>query len=389
MEKKREFDFLDYLLLIVDKKKLFAILTVLFLGISYLSIYFFIPAQYDSKALIVSSESDQVGGLASLVKSFSNLPVSIPGLKSGTNTDVFKTIIYSRSNLEAVISKFGLFKEYGYDTMQETIKDLAGNIKADETKEGAFEIIFRHRSPQKAADVVNFLVEKLNKSLVELNVSKSHDNRIFLENRYNEIRNNLKMSEDSLVLYQRKSGIFYAEDQAKASFQAYSKLEADLASKQIEFSILSKLYGSDSPQVSSAKLSVSEYEKKLNGIKEGSEKNSFILALKNLPENAMKYLRYYRDVEIGNKMLVFIIPLYEQSKFEEHKDIPVLKIIDKAIPAQKKAYPQRLLLSLLFSFIGLLGVFTFMVIRNKFVSSTNPKVNLLMKNFLILKKSNK
>jgi tyrosine-protein kinase Etk/Wzc len=380
MAENRNFDILDYVLLIVKRKKSFFFVAIIGFGLSYLSIYLFIPAQYDSKSLIVMSESDQSGGLASLMKSFSSLPVSIPGLKSGTNTDIFTTIIYSRSNLEKVISKFGLFKEYGYDTMEETVKELSGIIQADETKEGAYAIVVRDKSPQKAADMVNYIVDLLNQSMIELNISKSRDNRIFLEKRYDDIKEKIKSAEDSLVYYQKKSGIFSAEDQAKTSFEAYAKLEAELTSKQIQSEILGKLYGESSPIVQASEISVKEYERKLNNIKNGKEKSNVILALKNLPQSAMSYLRLYRDVEIYNKMLTFIIPLYEQARFEEQKNIPVLKIIDKGVLAKKKSFPPRTLLSVLFTVIVLsvtMGVF---ILKERVFNSTNPKITLLRTN---------
>jgi capsule polysaccharide export protein KpsE/RkpR len=320
------------------------------------------------------SESDQAGGLASLMKSFSSLPVSIPGLKSGTDTDVFTTIIYSRTNLKQIIEKFGLYKKYGYDTMEETVKELAGNIKADETKEGAYAIVVRDKSSQKAADMVNYIVDLLNQSMIDLNISKSRDNRIFLEKRYDDIKERIRLAEDSLVYYQKKSGIFSAEDQAKTSFEAYAKLEAELASRQIQSGILEKLYGDSSPVVEAAKISVKEYQEKLNDIKNGKEKSDVILALKNLPQSAMSYLRLYRDVEIYNKMLTFIIPLYEQARFDEQKNMPVLKIIDKGIAAEKKAFPPRMLLSLLFTFMILTITLGVLVFKDRVSSSTNPKV---------------
>jgi capsule polysaccharide export protein KpsE/RkpR len=380
MTESRNFDFLDYLLLLVKRKNLFMIVTFLSLIISYLAIYFFIPTQFKSRSLIVISEGDQTSGLSSLMKSFSSLPVSIPGLKSGGDTDVFTTIIYSRTNLEDVIKKFGLYKEYGYDTMEKTIEELTGSIKADETKEGAYEINVKNHSPQKAAEMVNYIVELLNKTLIELNISKSRDNRMFLGKRYDDLKVKIKLAEDSLVIYQKKSGILYAEDQAKSSFEAYAKLEAELAAKQIEYSILDKLYGNSSPIVETAKISAKEYEVKLNDIKNGKEKSDVILSLKNLPQSAMNYLRYYRDVEIYNKMLAFIIPLYEQSRFEEQKNVPVLKIIDKGIPSKEKAYPPRTLFALLFTSIILMIVFTFFILQEKIKNTTNPKIILIKQN---------
>jgi hypothetical protein len=79
-------------------------------------------------------------------------------------------------------------------------------------------------------------------------------------------------------------------------------------------------------------------------------------------------------------MLEFIIPLYEQSRFEEQKNIPVLQIIDKGIPAEKKSYPPRSLFALLitiFMMVAFLGILTG---NDIFKNSTNPKLILLKKN---------
>jgi uncharacterized protein involved in exopolysaccharide biosynthesis len=39
-----------------------------------------------------------------------------------------------------------------------------------------------------------------------------------------------------------------------------------------------------------------------------------------------------------------LVPLYEQAKIEERKDVPVMLVLDKAVPAEKKSRPKRLIL---------------------------------------------
>ncbi|MFC2082238.1 GumC family protein [Bacteroidota bacterium] len=387
MGEKRGFDFLDYLVILTKWKKFLIILSFAVMVVSYLSIYFFIDEQFDSRALIVAAEDEQAGMISSLMKSFSDLPVSIPGISPTSDTDLFTTIIYSRSNLEKVINKFGLFDEYGHDTMAETVEELEDKIEADETKEGAYEIIVRASSPQKSADMVNYIIENLNETVLELEVQKSKDNRIFLEERYFEIRKNLKAAEDSLVIYQDESGILHAEDQAKASIDIYSKLEAELAVKEVELAVLKRIYGKDYPQTVSTQIAYNEYKEKLEKIKAGKDTVGLILSLNKLPERTMVYLRHFRDVEIYSKMLEFMIPLYEQSRFQEQKDIPVIQVIDKGVPAEKKDYPPRILFSLLFTFIIMSIVLFIIITREVINNSENPKVKYIMRN-LYFGKSN-
>ena len=380
MTENRGLSFFDYLVIIVKWKRFLIFLAVVVAILSYLGIYFLIQPQYDATAVIVPSEQDQMGGITSLLKSFSNLPVSIPGLKKSTSTDIYKTIIYSRTSMENLVKKFGLYQEYGYDTMEETIKEAKANVFADETKENAYEITVRASSPQKAADMANYLVDQLNKTIIEMDVRKSKENREFLATRYDEIKNNLKLSEDSLAKYQQQTGILMAEDQTKASIEEYTKLEADLATKQIELSIVQKLYGQDSQQAYNSKIAVTEFENKLNKIKAGTDGNDLFLAIKNLPSKGMIYLRLYRDVKINQAMLEFIIPLYEQARFEEQKNIPFLQIIDHAKAPEKKAYPKRFVITLVITAIIMFGMIFIIILREVVKNSEDPKVKFVWNN---------
>lgn len=378
MIENRGFDILDYLLIISKWKKVLLLILILSGITAYLGIYFFIPVKYDATAVILPSEQDQMSSFGSLLKSFSNLPVSIPGLKN-SKSDIYKTIIYSRTMLEKLIVKFDLVKEYDRKTFDDVLEEAAGNVFAEENKEGAYEIRARGSSAQKAADMSNYIVDELNKTIVEMNIQKSKDNRIFLEKRYDEVKRNLKMSEDSLTRYQKSSGILLAEEQTKASIEAYTKMEADLASKQSELAIVKKIYGDEAPQVANVAIAVDEYKTKLESLKTGKGNSDLLLAIKNLPGNAMNYIRIYRDVQIYNKMLEFIIPMYEQVRYEEQKNIPILQIVDHAKPPEKKAYPKRIIITVVIVIVVFfLSIFA-IIFREIIVNSKNPKVENLRK----------
>ena len=80
--------------------------------------------------------------------------------------------------------------------------------------------------------------------------------------------------------------------------------------------------------------------------------------MEDLPEKFLTYFRLMREIEINSRMLQFLLPLYEQAKLEEQKEIPVLRVIDYGVPAPKKDYPPRLI----FTLIILFGVFAILMI---------------------------
>jgi tyrosine-protein kinase Etk/Wzc len=377
----RGFDILDYLVLIVKWRKLLLSVAFISLILSYLAVYFFIDERYDSSSLIIPAENSDLTGISSLMKSFSNLPISIPGISgSESTTDIYTTIIYSRTSIVDLINKFDLSSEYQNKYFDETIKAVRKDISADETDKGAYEITVRASSPNKAASMVNYIVDKLNKTLIQLNTLKAKENRIFLENRYSEIKNNLVKSEDSLVNFQKKSGLIFAEEQAKTSVEAYTKLESEVTTKQIELSIMTKIFGANSPLTQEAKIAADEYKDKFENLKRGKESSELLLPIDNLPLKAMNYLRYFSEVEINKKLMEFIIPLYEQSKFEEQKSIPYIQIIDRGVAPSKKSYPPRILFSIIITFFIFLLILIILIMKEKIKNSENDNVKYISQN---------
>ncbi|HQF41978.1 MAG TPA: Wzz/FepE/Etk N-terminal domain-containing protein, partial [Ignavibacteriaceae bacterium] len=324
-------DILDILLFIAQWKKF---LIFQFIGVfilSYIVIYFFITPQYDATTLIIPSKQDQVTGFGSFLKNLSGLPLGLSSFSQSSDVERYKTIIYSRTNLDRIIKQFDLLKDYNLSSMEKAEKELKENIWVEDTKDDALTIKVRANSPNKAAQMANFIVEQLNQTVIDLNIRKSRENKVFLGDRYEEIKINLKNAEDSLKHFQKSSNLFELENQSKATIEEYSKLEAELARKQIELTVMKQILGNDVPEVRNQEIAVKEFKDKIDKIKAGKENNPILIPIKSLPDKGVKYLRYLRDVKIYTTMLEYIIPLYEQAKFDEQKQIPIIQIIDYAV----------------------------------------------------------
>ena len=100
----------------------------------------------------------------------------------------------------------------------------------------------------------------------------------------------------------------------------------------------------------------------------------------------MEYFRLYRDLEINNTMLKFIIPLHEQARFDEQKEVPVLQVIDKATPPEKRAYPKRTIMAFVITIIILAFVVIYLISREIMRNSTNEKLTYIRKNIFKFKK---
>ncbi|MEW5799925.1 MAG: Wzz/FepE/Etk N-terminal domain-containing protein [Bacteroidota bacterium] len=388
MSESKQIDILDYFVILVKWKKLFLQVAVGMFVVSYIGIYFFIDEEYEATAVIVPSEDKQLGGISSLMKNLGSLPIAgLKGSTVSTEMDLYVTVITSRTLQEDIIRKFNLLEEFGLESMEKALKRFKDRIKTKVTDENAFEIAVRGSSPQQSVEIANFVLERLNETIIQLNITKSKNNRLFLEERYNEVSANLRNAEDSLQIYQQSSGMLEVKEQTKLIVDAYTKLESELLTKQLELSILENTYSKDSPLVDNLKVQVKEYEKKIGEMKREGGKESVILALNSLPAKAKNYIRHYRDVEIYSAILEFLVPLYEQSKFEEQKNVPVLQVIDTPRLPEKKVYPPRTLFAAIITFGGLLLTYFYVLLQENTQWKENEKIVFIKQNLLQWKRN--
>jgi len=385
MEKNNKtLKFIDYFIIIIKWKHILIPILLLTMIVTYLTIYFFVREEFKAKALIIPSEDQSVGGIAGLLSTIQGLPSEIGGQIGGTEMNIYNTIIYSRTFLQDVIDKFDLIKEYEISKQlvnykELALKQLASSIEIDINDDMAYEISVSAYSPEKSAEMTNYIINKLNNRIIELKIQKSKNNRKFLGERLKDVRSNLTIAEDSLESYQEKTGMIEAEEQVKEILSVYSELETQLITKEIELSVLKQINFS-SPQFEASKTQVQELDKKIKELKSNGIENSPFLSLKSVPRKAINYFRLLREVEINNEILKFILPLYEQAKFEEQKDVPILQVIDYAIPPAKKTYPPRTILTLSITFLVFLMILFIILVKENENWKNEPKYIYIKQN---------
>lgn len=226
--------------------------------------------------------------------------------------------------------------------IEDAIKDFRKNrIIVDIDKQsGLLKLGVYDKNKEFAKEMVEFLLEELNKINIELSITNAKNNREFIENRYIQSKNDLAKAEDTLKAFQQIYGI--APDlQIKASAQSVFTLEAELKAEEVKLDVIKQMLSSDQPEVKLQEAKVNSLRSKINGIETSTDLNDF-LRLGNSPIIAMSYLRLQREIEIQTKILSFIMPLYEQAKIEEKRETPSILVLEKPYVAERKEKPKRL-----------------------------------------------
>jgi tyrosine-protein kinase Etk/Wzc len=367
----------------VRRKELLVLVFLTALVTSYAAVFFGLGVEFEATALIIPRQDETSNLASSVLRGMKNMPLNLGTTTPNAQIDMYKTIVYSRTMMESVIKKFDLIAVYGLSPsdiacMEKAIKRLAKEISTKETEESAFRISVRSNTRQRAADMTNFIVTAMNKRIIDLQISRSRENRIFLENRVHDLRNQIRSDEDSLREYQERTGLLDVKTQLLGILTTHASLEKEFAGKQLQLDVMKRLYAKNAPQIRELEIQVQEYDKKLKELRLEGDPGSPLLPLKDLPATSVGFVRRYREVEIDNLLLEYVMPLYEQAKVEEKKDYPILQVIDYAVPPATKAFPPRVL----FAFIGACGltllVFVLLRLRDTLPSTLDPKWFVLL-----------
>ena len=268
--------------------------------------------------------------------------------------------------IDDVINKFELKKEYDLEDSyrEKVVKRFLSNVDMAVQDEGDLAVTIYDKDPQRAADIANYMISKLNEINTRISVTNAKANREFIEKRYTQNVNDINDLETKMKDFQEKYGVVAVPQQIEATVKSMAGIYADLAQKEIAYNVLKRTYGKSNPMSARAEIEVQELQKKIKNLNTGKDSLQggvkLLIPFKQAPELANKYLKIYRDLEIQYKILEFVQPMYEQAKVEEARNMPSVLLLDKAFPADRKSKPRGTIYALV-SFVSSLVVGYFIV----------------------------
>jgi uncharacterized protein involved in exopolysaccharide biosynthesis len=382
---KNSITILDVITVFLRNKKRILSITGIVCLISIILYFFVFDLIFFSSATIKSSSksSGLLGSLESGIPDIGGLDdIGLGSGKSAKELATYEEILTSRRCIEDLITHFKLMNREQYRFMEDAVKDFKDNkLKINQEKlSGVLYVGVFDKDPVLAKEMVEYLLDKLDKINIELNVQNAKNNREFIEKRYFQARDDLSKSEDSLKHFQIIYGIS-PDLQIKAAAQSQFRLESELKAEEIKLDVLRKLLSPEQVEVKTQEAKINSIRDKISNIQNSTDLND-MLRLGNSPQILMSFLRYQREVEIQSKIVSFLLPVYEQAKIEEKRETPTIMVLDKPYIAEKKTKPKRLTMVIVFTFLGfvvstLLYLFKYKVKKWNVILKTEMKKNLI------------
>ncbi len=374
-------NFGDFVIILVKWRKIL-FWNTLIITLAAIIISLVMDKWYTSTASILPPKKK--GGLFGDIAGFSSTIKDLSktlGRLGATSDEAFNylAIMQSRTASQKIIDKFKLREAYEIDEdkpIEAVIDELKNYADFKVEDEGTVTINVTDKDPKRAADMANYYVEILNEISIELSTREAKSNRGFIERRYNQVLLDIKNIEDSLQSFSQKFNIYGIEEQTKVAIKSAADLKAQVEAKQIELDIYRLNQDETYPLIIRTKLQLDELQKKLKELQSSDEitKSGFFIPFKKIPEVGVQYVRLMRDYEMQTRLMEFILPIYEQAKIEEQKEIPVVLVLDKGVPAERKSAPKRaIIVSAAFLFSLLLGI-SYVLILEAFQKLKNEEV---------------
>ena len=330
-----------------------------------------VPSQFASTTRLMPPDSAQGQGLAMFAAAAGRLGGNLAsignellGLK--TSDELFAGVLLSRTVQDDLITKFDLRKVYRQRRWADARKELTHNTDIGiDRKSGILTIQVTDNDPRRASAMAQEYVAQLNYVVTELNTSSAHRERVFLEERLTEVKQELEASEKEFSQFASKNGAIDIKEQGKAMVEAAALLEGQLIAARTELQGLRQIFTDNNVRVRSAQARVNELElqiRKMGGTATAAENaaspdSAVYPSIRKLPLLGVTYADLFRHTKVEEAVFETLTQQYELAKVQEAKEVPSVKVLDPADVPEKKVFPPRTLLVLTGTFLALgLGV---------------------------------
>lgn len=371
-----EINLLDYLIVLAKRKKLIfgitfgATLITAVASLTMTPIYKaetkILPPQQGSSSM-TSQLLGQLGGFAGLAG----------GSLGKTSNDLYIAILKSRPILDNIIDKFKMMELHKAKSREDTRKALVGALKAqDDKKSGIVTIGIEDKDSKFAADIANAFVEELREYNKRLALTEASQKRLFFEEQLKDVKEGLIKSEEAMKTFQEKTGVIRIDEQAKAVMEGIAQLRAQIAEKEIQIRVMKTYATSYNPDIQRVEEELKGLREQLGKLErtDGSDNPDVIFSTDKMPLIGTAYIRKMREFKYNEALYEILLKQYEMARLDEAKDAPIIQIIEKAIPPEKRIKPKRSQMVMIATIAGFfISVFAAFLMEFIEKSSADPK----------------
>lgn len=357
-EQEDTIDVLDVLVLLARKRRFVAVVTVIALLVG-IAISFILRPTFKASAIIMppqqqssaaSALAGQLGVLASLGGASGAASL---GLKNPA--DMYVGILESRTIADELIQKFHLQSVYKTKKLVDTQTALKNHTDIEAGKDGLIHIDVKDHDPNRASALANGYVDELYRMNSTLAIGEAAQRRVFFDQQLNEEKTALKNAEIDLRNTEQKTGLIQLSSQAATIIRSIAEVRANIASLQVQLQAMNTFATEQNPDAIRLQQEIATLRGQLADLENSQKKitpGDIQVPAGQVPQATLEYVDKYRELQYHETLFELLGKQYEAARLDEAKSAPIIQVIDRALPPDKKNGPPRLLLTLGFGFLG-------------------------------------
>ena len=305
------------------------------------------PQQNSSSAIALLGQLGSANPLASLAGS---------GLGLKNPNDLQVAMLKSRTVEDAMIDRFNLMTRYRElhksDARKafEKVTDIENGLK-----DGLIRISVTDKDPTRAAEMANAYVDEYKKLSATIAVTEASQRRLFFEQQLVQAKENLADAEEALKRTQQKTGLIQLDGQARAVIESVAQLRGQMAAKQVQIRAMHEFAAEGNPDLRLAEQELAGLRSELArmGSGSGSSSGDLLMPKGSVPQAGLDYVRKLRDMKYSETIFELLAKQFEIAKIDEARQGSVVQLVDKAVVPDKKSFPNRVLIVVCSTIVGL------------------------------------
>lgn len=350
IENDQDFGFLDLLTMLGEGKWIVMSFTLIATLIGVVVSLVVTPI-YSSTAVIMPAQQGGGGSASGALAQLAQVP-GLGGLGShggGKSSDqLYVALMRSQTIQDTLIKKHDLRKRWGSRSIEDARLSLSTAVSIGTDKlSSLINIVAKDPDPTFAAELANSHVEELHKMLDRVATTEAQQRRMFYENQIIKTQTALAAADLRYRQAQESSGIQVTSILAESALRTSTELRAKITALEIQLQASSAFVTTKNPDTQRAASELAALRARLAQLEQGSGHTAATIPRQQVTTQT------FRELKVQEAMLDGFVRQLEVAKIDEAKEGVPVQIVDIAIPAEIRSYPQRTKMVITSASVGL------------------------------------
>ena len=332
-------------------------------GLLAYGIVFLIPPTYTATTTFLPPQQQQ-SAASSLLSSLG----SLAGLAGGagnarTPADQYVALMQSATVSDRIVDQFKLLDVYDEKYRVDARRELAKNVRvAVGKKDGLITVDVDDKSPQRAADMANRLVDELRRMTDTIAVSDAQQRRKFFELELRQTQEKLVQAQQALQASGFTQGALKSEPRSAA--EGYARLRAEVTAAEVRLQTLRGSLSDATPEVQQQQNALAALRGQLSRLEQTADAGA-----------GPDYVGKYREFKYQETLFDLFAKQYELARVDESREGALIQVVDPATAPEKKSKPKRVIIALAAALLSGLALVGFVLVRRLWRAGAEDPAN--------------